>query len=146
MEVLWGPKDRSWNSTEDMKFFLDLLMDYWNAISDVVMYSTTNSGNTEDQHPVDVWEKDFDDDLDLIAARIEWAIGFKRATEIWRHAWGNALTRPDLAPEWAVIAWWADFKKLRSEEEVVAYTKNMPSRTLNHAVTALARALRTSKP
>jgi hypothetical protein len=35
---------------------------------------------------------------------------------------------------------------MRNTEEVVAYTKNMPSRDLNHAVTALARALRTPKP
>ena len=145
LEVLWGPKGRNWSSTEDMKFFLDLLMAYWNAISDVVMYSTTTSGKTEDQHPVDVWEKDFDDDRDLIAARIEWAIGFKRATEIWPHAWGNALTRLDLAPEWAVIDWWAGFKKLGNRDEIAAYMKYMPSRTLNHAVTALARALRIPK-
>jgi yecA family protein len=146
LEVLWGPKGRSWSSTEDMKLFLDLLMAYWNTISDVVMYSTTNSGKTEDQHPVDVWEKDFDDDRDLIAAKIEWAIGFMRATEIWRHAWGNALTRPDVAPDWAVIAWWAGFRKLGNREEIAAYMKNKPSRDLNHAVTALARALRTPKP
>ena len=112
-----------------MKFFLDLLMAYWNAISDVVMYSTTTFGKTEDQHPVDVWEKDFDEDLDLIAARIEWAIGFKRATEIWRHAWGNALMRPDLAPEWAVIAWWADFKKLRRWRRLSRTPKTSPRAT-----------------
>jgi len=144
LEVLWGPKGRNWNSAEHMKFFLDLLMDYWNGVSDVVMHSVA-SGNAKDQHPVDVWEEDFEDDRDLLAARFEWAIGFKRATEIWPHAWGNALTRPDLAPEWAVIGWWAGFKKLGNTEEIAAYMKNIPSRTLNHAVTALARALRTPK-
>ncbi len=111
LEVLWGPKGRNWKDTEDTSFFLELMMDYWNDVSNVVMNSLT-SDHAEDLHPVDVWEEDFEDDRDLLAARFEWAIGFKRATEIWPHAWGNALTRPDLAPEWAVIGWWADLKKL----------------------------------
>jgi yecA family protein len=145
MAVLWGPKGRDWSSTEQMKVFLDLLMNYWNGISDLVMDSVT-SDDPEDHHPVDVWEEEFEDERDLLAARCEWAIGFKRATEIWPHPWGHALARPDLAPEWAVIAWWADAEKRRNADERGGFTKDMPSRTLDQAVTALARALRTPKP
>jgi yecA family protein len=143
LKVLWGPKARNWTSKESMKIFLDLLMNYWNVLSVVVMDCMT--GNAEDQHPVDIWEADFEDDRDSLAARMEWAYGFRRATEIWPHAWGNALMRPDLAPEWATIAWWADLGKLRNTEEEAAFMRNMPALELNHAVTALVRALRNPK-
>ena len=141
--VLWGPKGRNWTSTENMKIFLGLLMNYWNSVSDVVMDSMT--GHTKDQHPVDVWEEDFEDNLDFLAAQMEWANGFRSATEIWPHAWGNALMRPDLAPDWATIAWWADLRKSGSKEEDAEFLKQMPTRDLNHAVTVLLRALRTPK-
>lgn len=142
LEVLWGPKGRNWDDEEDLKFFLGLLMNYWNGISNVIMNSVT-ARHTEDEHPVDIWEEDFEDDRDLLIARFEWAIGFMRATELWPQAWGTTLTRPGLAPEWAVISWWADANKRSDPEEIVSYMKTLPSRDLDQAVTALARALRT---
>lgn len=142
IEVLWGPNGRNWNRAEDLEDFVGLLMDYWNDVSDVVMDSISY-GHVEDHHPVDVWEEDFANNLDSIAAGIAWARGFKRATETWPHAWDNALARPEVAPEWAVIAWWAGPTKRRTPEEVVAHAKPDPARELNRAVTALARALRT---
>ena len=145
LEVLWGPKGRPRGDLAETKNFLALLMNYWNDVSHVVTTSV-ESRFPENEHPMDVWEEDFEDPRDLLAATFEWAIGFKRATTLWPGAWGNTLTRPDLAPEWAVVHWWADFEKRRSPGELTAVIQTKPVRTLNRAVTALARALRTPKP
>jgi yecA family protein len=145
LEVLWGPEEPTWASAEDLQSFLDLFMDYWNDISDLIMMCV-GSGKTEDQHPVDIWDEDMEAGRDVIAANIDWATGFTRATEIWPHLWGSVLARPDLAAEWAVITWWSDFGKLQDAQEIEAFAKNMPLRGLNRAVAALARALRIPKP
>ena len=145
VEVLWGPNGRHWGDAAGTKDFLALLMNYWNGVRNVVMTSV-DSRFPEDEHPVDVWEEDFEDPRDLLVATFEWAIGFKRATTLWPEAWGKTLARPDLAPDWAVVHWWADFEKLRSPGDITAVIKTKPERTLNRAVTALARALRTPEP
>jgi hypothetical protein len=73
-----------------------------------------------------------------------WAIGFRRATALWPDAWGDALTRPDLAPHWEVIGWWADFHEAENRDLVVENAESGTPRTINASVLALAHALRPS--
>jgi yecA family protein len=143
MEALWGPPGRVWDNQADVQEFASLLMEYWNYVGDLVG-DTVAPGAPEGTHPMDVWAEDFGDDYDLplTAASIEWSVGFMRAIELWPDAWGNTLTRPDLAPHWETVRLWSRFFEPGTKELIAAAAEGPERRTLAPAVAALARGLR----
>jgi yecA family protein len=143
--VLWGPEGKVWETADDAQEFSSLLMAYWNQLNDLV-YDAITPGAHPDEQILDVWEQDFPDQegngIAMAAAMFEWARGFRRATELWPDAWGDALTRPDLAPHWEVVGWWANFDRQENRDKMVAAAESAPPRTMNTSVKALACALR----
>jgi yecA family protein len=145
MEVWADPKERVWESEEDAKVFLGLLMSYWNQLDDLVRDTLAPNAHPDDSM-IDVWEEDLPDPAthreEMLWAFSEWARGFHRATERWPEAWGDALTRPDLAPYWEVVSWWAGLDQRENQDRLLAAAQGEKPITFDQAVTALARALR----
>lgn len=143
--VLWGPEGKVWETADDAQEFSSLLMAYWNQLNDLVLQAIA-PGAHPDEQILDVWEQDFPDQegsgIAMAAAMFEWARGFRRASELWPEAWGSALTRPDLAPHWEVVGWWAEFDRQENRDKMVAAAEAAQPRTLNTSVKAVARALR----
>lgn len=142
-EVLWGPEGRIWADQNEAQEFADLLMEYWNLINDMIL-DCVAPGAPPDSSPVDVREEDFEEDEgpELAASLCAWAMGFLRATEIEPESWQAALQRPDLAPHWEVLQWWAGFLETKNRDAVEAAAHRIPPRTIGGSVTALTRALR----
>ena len=111
---LFGPDGRTWRDADEAKVFADDLAVYWNYIADLIAACATAPQDDAGADPLDIYEDDFEDIDDetraenLVAAFIAWAAGFMRATREWPDAWGDALTRADLAPHWQVVRAWAD--------------------------------------
>jgi hypothetical protein len=147
--VLWPGDTRVWRDNNEVQGFLNLLQSYWNQVNDLIL-AAVDPTSPADLQIIDIWSVDFpegpDGGLPLTAASIAWAKGFLRAKEIWPDAWGDALTRSDLAPHWEVIGWWAEFDLPENRDRVVAHAEAEPKRTLNLSVIALARALREPLP
>lgn len=143
--VLWGPEGKLWEADDDAREFASLLMAYWNQLDDLVHNAIAPDGHTGELI-LDIREEDFPDDkqggLALAAANMDWARGFRRAAAQWPEAWGDALNRPDLAPHWEVVGWWAEFNVKENRDKMVAAAESAPPRTLNSSIKALARALR----
>lgn len=145
LDALW-PEGRDWKRAEQEEDFRAILQDYQGYLQ-VRARATLAPEAPDEETIVDVWESDLPeqdekegyDPLPFMAALIEWAGGFWRATELWPEAWGNALDRTDLAPHWEMVRWWAEF--IEHQEEIDAATKSSPPRNLGSAVKALARAL-----
>lgn len=145
-DALWGPAGgREWKDPAEAREIAELLVAYWNQLNDLVQ-DALRPDAPADAPMIDVWVEDFEDSetggRDLVAANFAWAQGFLRATEVWPEAWGDALTRPDLAPHWEVVGWWAGFEQKENQDRMIAAAKATPPRTLNTAVKDLARALR----
>ena len=144
IENLWADVGgRVWTDIEEFQEFTDLFTDYWNYLATRVRESA--SSNTEaDQQPIDIWPEELpeNDPLPITAASMDWAIGFLSTTEIWREAWADALQRPELAPHWEVVRWWADFVKEESRNRIADAAEGTPSRNMTKSIVALTRALR----
>ena len=142
-EVLWGAEGRIWADQNEVREFADLLMAYWNQVNDLILDCIAAEAPPE-AHPVDVWVEDFEEDqgANMTAAMFSWATGFQRATKLQPEAWGDTLTRPDLAPHWEVVRWWAGLEVKENRDAMIAASKEKPPRTITSAVAALARALR----
>lgn len=144
IQELWADVgERVWTDGAEFQEFADLFTDYWNYLATRVREAA--SANTEaDQQPIDIWPEELpeDDPLPITAASVEWASGFLRCTEIWPEAWADALQRPELAPHWEVLRWWADFVKEDNRNRIADAAEATPSRTLTKSVVALTRALR----
>jgi hypothetical protein len=149
---LFGPAGHTWRDADEAKDFADDLGVYWNDIAELIAACAAAPLDDAEANPLDIFEDDFDEPdpatkVDyLTMALITWAGGFMRATHEWPDAWGDALTRADLAPYWQVVRAWADPKKpehlslLRGEEksdESARKTSDLP-----FAIRALLRALR----
>jgi yecA family protein len=148
LDVLWGPQGREWSGESDVQEFCAMLMNYWNHVNDL-FHDAMEPGAPPNGRVIDIWDDDFppDDDesgIPMTIAMCAWAIGFRRATALWPDAWGDALTRPDLAPHWEVIGWWADFHEAENRDLVVENAESGTPRTINASVLALAHALRPS--
>ena len=144
MDVLWGAEGRKWQDNDEVQDFTGLLMAYWRQLNEIVHDAASPDALPETQI-IDIWEEDFpeqDGGIPMAAATLEWACGFQRATDFWPEAWGDALTRPDLAPHWEVVGWWAAFDRKKNQDRVIAGAEAEQRRTLNQSVIALARALR----
>lgn len=148
-DALWGKAGRTWANEAEAQKVYGLLMDYWNQLCDLVQDALATDAPPDTQI-LDVWSEDFDDQpesgLAMTLASVEWAKGFLRSTTLWPEAWGDALTRPDLAPHWEVVGWWAGFENRENRDRVIAEAGSKSSRTLNPSVIALARALRPPTP
>jgi yecA family protein len=142
LEALW-PEGRAWESQEELEGFTALLTEYWNYAGELVSDATAPDAPAGTQ-AFDVWSEDFPTEhtLPMMAALVEWAGGFLRATELWPEAWENALARPDLAPHWEVIRWWRDLVQPGNKDRIADAAEGTPSRTIAASVVALARALR----
>jgi yecA family protein len=147
LDVIWGPEGRVWQDHDEAQEFADLLMAYWNQVNDLI-HACLAPEAPPGAHPVDVWAEDFaeDDGIQMTAAMFDWAIGFQQATQIEPEAWSGSLARPDLAPHWEVIRWWADLDLKENREAMIAAAESTPPRTITGAVTALARAFRPEAP
>jgi yecA family protein len=143
LEVLWGEEGRVWEDAEELREFTTLLGEYWNYISDLLAAATAPDAGLADQ-AMDVWMGDFEgeEDLAIMAATLEWATGFMRATELWPEAWGETLARPDLAEHWEIIRWWSTFIGTGNKDRIADAAEAKPPRTIGHSAIALARALR----
>jgi yecA family protein len=146
IEAMWGPKGPTWADREEAQAFLDLFMGYWNYIAGRVLDTIAQDAPAE-EHPVDIRPEELPEGngLAVAAASVDWAQGFLRTTARWPEAWGDALQRPDLAPHWEVIRWWADLAKPGNLARVQAAAEGAEQRTLAKAVSALVRALRGGK-
>lgn len=140
---LWGAEGRIWADDEELQEFTALFTNYWNYIGDLVFAAAAPDATPEDQ-PIDLWAEELpeDDPLPMMAAMMEWALGFVRTTELWPDAWNDALERPDLAPHWEVVRWWADFVNEENRDRIADAAESTPSRTMTKSVVALTRALR----
>ena len=144
VEAMWSETgQRVSASSEEFQEFLEMLTDYWNYLVDRVRDATAPEADEYDQ-PIDIRPEDLpeDDPIPMTAVSMEWALGFLRSTELWPEAWGDALSRPDLAPHWEVIHWWADFVDAANRDRIADAAEGAPSRTLAKSIVALARTLR----
>lgn len=148
-DALWGAAGREWSDDREAMDFYGRLMAYWNYVADMIGDALAEDGRVARQI-VDVWTDDFEPGEmathELVAALILWARGFIRATTEWSGAWGDVLTRPDLAPHWAIINDWANFEDEASRERVFAKADAGQGLSFAAEVLALARALRSAKP
>lgn len=150
LDVLWGPDGREWGGENEVQDFCTMLLNYWNHVSGLLQ-DALEPGAKLDGQVLDIWEEDFPGPdegtgIPMAIATCAWAIGFRRATELWPDAWGDALTRSDLAPHWEVVGWWAEFDREENRDRVVENAEADPPRTINASVLALARALRRERP
>jgi yecA family protein len=141
-EAIW-PEGRTWQDQDEAQEFADLLMAYWNQVNDLI-HACVAPDAPPGTHPVDVWAEDFAEDngIQMTAAMFAWATGFQRATRIRPEAWAGALARPDLAPHWEMVRWWAGLEQKENRDAMIAAAEATPPRTITGAVTALTRALR----
>ena len=149
---LWGPDGHTWADEDEARDFADDLGVYWNYVAGLVAGCASAPVGDDEADPIDIYEDDFADADSttkvghLAAAMILWCRGFVRATREWPEAWGEALSRPDLAPHWTLIRAWADPEKPENLQLVTAKSVDDPdsnhSRRLPSAVVALIRALR----
>jgi yecA family protein len=144
---LWGPEGREWDSPVELGEFTTALFEYWNYVAVLVAAGVAPDAGPEDQI-MDIWLEDFADDqmIAVAACTIEWATGFMAATRLWPEAWGDALTRPDLAEHWEIVRWWAEFIGTGNKDRIAAAAEGKPPRNLGLSLTALARALRPVPP
>lgn len=144
IQELWADVgERIWADADEFQEFANLFRDYWNYLATRVRESA--AAKTEaDAQPIDIWPEELpeDDPRPIAAASVEWAGGFLRVTEVWPEAWEEALQRPQLAPHWEVVRWWADFMDEDNRNRIADAAEATPSRTLTKSVVALTRALR----
>ena len=153
---LWGPAGHTWRDADEAKAFADDLGVYWNHVADLTGACASAPVGDADADPIDIYDDDFDavdaatKTEHLAIAFFDWSHGFIRATEAWPEAWGDALTRADLAPHWAVIRAWAAPEKPEHQALLVGDGSDDPADQKSHqlptAVLALVRALRPSGP
>ena len=149
-DALW-PDGREWADEAETEDFAALLLDYWNHVGERVQDALA-PGAAEDVSIVDVLESDLPaqdeakgyDALPFMAALVEWAGGFHRATELWPEAWGDTRERADLAPHWEMVRWWAEFVEHKADIDAAA--ASIPPRNFGTSVKALARALGGHRP
>ncbi len=148
-EALWGPGGKPWESAGDAQDFAGLLGRYWNHLGNFIAGAVTPDAHP-DEHLIDIWEDDFTEGQegagDILAANFAWASGFLRATRLWPEAWGDTLARPDLAPHWEIVRWWAGFDERENQDKLVAAVHEEKPRDLGNSVKALTRALRPLGP
>jgi yecA family protein len=151
LERLWGKEGRTWADAEELAEFTAALHGYWNEIAELAATCAAASRESTEPSLIDIFADDLDAPDDeatgkLYAATVVlWCRGFLRATREWPEAWGDALTRTDLAPHWATVRAWADpgAPEHRSyfEQEDAGSGFNPPG-----AVQALLCALRPAGP
>lgn len=150
---LWGPAGHTWADEDEARDFADDLGVYWNDIADLIAACVQSPAGDQAIDPLDVYDEDFDEVAEsdrprhLASAMVSWSRGFIRATSEWPDAWGNALTRPDLARHWAVVRAWADPAKPEHLQIIAGGGPDDPvpfreSRGLSDAVMALIHAVR----
>lgn len=153
---LFGSAGHTWNDAEEAKDFADDLGVYWNHIADLTTACASAPLDDPDADPIDLYDDDFDE-VDAASKTehmaigfFDWSHGFLRATEEWPEAWGDALTRPELAPHWALIRAWASPEKSEHAALLMGDGADDPaelkSKQLPTAVLALIRALRPPAP
>lgn len=148
-ELIWSKEERVWEDAEEAQAFGDLLMQYWNHVNTLILDCIAPDA-PPDAHPVDIiYEELFDeteekaeDGMIIAAVSHEWATGFLRATQHQPAAWADALARPDLAPHWEVVRWWAGISQPDSLTKIEAAATATPPRTLTSSIATLARSLR----
>ena len=147
-ELLWGSAGRAWEGQDELADFLDDLRVYWNSLANLIALSVASPPGTIQNpapDPIDIYQEDFEAAEHMVPALILWTRGFLRVTEAWPEAWGNAISRADLAPHWTVLRAWSNPDQPGNlailEGGDTGSGSNIRS-TLPNAVTALARALR----
>lgn len=146
LDVLWAESDPGWSSDTELQTFMDLLMEYWNYAGDLVADAVQPDAPAHVQI-MDIWAENLpgDSSLPMMAATIEWAVGFMRMTAVWPEVWKDALTRPELVPHWEVVRWWAHITEDNNKDRIADAAEAAVPRTINHSVIALARALRSER-
>ncbi len=144
-KAIWGPEGRGWKTLAEAKHVHGTLFAYWNELIE------KTEGVLVPEAPPELSVIDFYGDelpegdgggLAFAALSMEWCSGFLKATELWPDVWAEALARPDLAPHWEVLGWWAEITDDENRENMIAAAESTPPRTLNTAFKTIARALR----
>lgn len=153
---LFGSAGHTWEGADEARDFADDLGVYWNHIADLTAACAKAPIDDTDADPLDIYDDDFEEADDgsmnelLAMAFFDWSHGFIRATEEWPEAWGDALTRADLAPHWTVIRAWASPEKPENEAFLMGDESDdraeLKGKQLPTAVLALIRALRPPAP
>lgn len=144
LERFWGPAGHEWERREELGEFMASLQLYWNDTADRLAGSL--DAPPEEAWPIDLVEDEADDAPVAARSLFLWCRGFMRATIEWPEAWGDALTRTDLAPHWAIVRALADpegpgnLKRIREVGQ--RESAEMRGQTLPLAIVALYRALR----
>ncbi len=152
---LWGPETRIWASLEEIHEFTEDVRVYWNYIADLYSGYVQARDDDETFYPLDIYLDDFPEDDHQTAkiARLAtntslWCRGFIRFTKQWPEAWGDALTRTELEPAWAIIRAWADPEKpgnmhlITGSQDPADPTASSDTHRLPRALLTLLRALR----
>jgi yecA family protein len=140
-DVLW-PEGREWASKEELHKFTGWVMEYWNYLVERTLAASAPGARPDKDSVIDVHEDDLpegDDPRPFLAMILEWAGGFRAAVEKWPEAWGDVFERPDLAPHWEIIAWWATV--VERPGELAAGLRDDTTRNLGLAVATVVRAL-----
>lgn len=110
-------------SEEAMKRFLENFTRYWKSIGDLLALEAEAGPSAESG--IDITNEDFTTEREVRDALRDWARGFCDTLASAPDAWGEAPSKPELAPHFAVIEKWAkaatgskrplDLKRERSE-------------------------------
>ncbi len=147
LEVLWDESEPGWSNEDELRTLTGLMTEYWNYVGCLVA-DAIQPDAPADARVMDVWQEDVpgESGFPMTAACVEWAIGFMRTTELWPEAWASALMRPELAPHWEIVRWWAHFTEDNNKDRIADAAEAAVPRTINHSAIALARALRSERP
>ena len=147
MEELWPPPGRIWKDEAEAQQFADLLMNYWNEVNSLILYSISPAAKPGETC-IDSWEEDFgeDDGPGYLEALRNWAAGVMRATKVWPKECAQLLTRSDLAPHWELIRLFAKLEEPGNSARIDAMRKESPPRMLGPSLMTIARALRQPLP
>jgi yecA family protein len=142
IRTLWGDPSPL-KDLEDAQVFMNLLTHYWNYLNERVL-DTVSPDAIPGMTPLDVWEEDFAEEggLHLFTAIACWVGGFTRAVAQWPEDWRAVQARPELAPHWEVIGWWAQLEKQGNLARMKEAAEAEPPRTIGASIAAVTRALR----
>ncbi len=152
LDVLFGGKPHLWQDREEFSEFADDLLVYWNSIAGLMSVCAAAPLDDPEADPIDLYEDDFEEPdaklnaAHLASAQVLWCRGVMRATTEWPEAWGDTLTRPDLAAPWNLIRAWSDPGQPENLETLIRANPSgsgtIQVDSLRRSVLTLLRALR----
>lgn len=81
---VWGPKPPNWESVDEAREVMDLLMGHWNLVAERVRHA---GDEMSDRLLPVVWLPESEDDPDAAFTGHDWALGFLRGVDLRKPAW-----------------------------------------------------------